>query len=73
MNGAITSPAYGLMRPASAGTEPSTFCAAMIDMMPIIARRPLFTSAISPCCLRYSESFLVKPNGSHRSSGTGCG
>ena len=38
---------------------------------PIIARRPLFTSATSFFAFASSERFLVKPNGSNRLSGHG--
>ena len=37
------------------------------------ARRPLFTSARSAFSLRSGVIFEVKPKGSHRLSGTGCG
>merc|ERR1712037_687103 len=39
----------------------------------IIARRPLLTSARSAFSLRSGVILEVKPNGSHRLSGTGCG
>merc|ERR1712087_1060177 len=54
----------GTIRPLEAEMRPK---------MPIIARRPLLVSAISAFSLRSGDSFLVKPNGSQRSSGTGCG
>ena len=47
--------------------------AEMRPKMPIIARRPLFTSARSAFSLRSGVIFEVKPKGSHRLSGTGCG
>merc|ERR1719379_637021 len=41
--------------------------------MPIMARRPLLTSASSAFSLRSGVILLVKPKGSHRLRGTGCG
>ena len=59
--GAITSPEYAGMMPSSAGTEPGTHEAEMKPKRPIIARRPLLTSALSFLALSSAERPLVKP------------
>ena len=48
VKGAMYSPAYGLMRPLSAGTEPGILDSARKPKMPIIARRPLLISTSRP-------------------------
>jgi len=62
--GAITSPVYCGMTPSSAGTEPGTHDAEMKPNKPIIASRPLLTSAMSFFSFCSAVSDLVKPNGS---------
>jgi len=47
--------------------------AEIMPMMPIWARRPLLISASRAFSLRSGDIFDVKPKGSHRLSGTGCG
>ncbi len=69
--GAIRSPLYEGMK-VSAGTEPGTFAAERKPNSPIMARRPLFTSAFSFFAFCSSVSFAVNLNGSHRLSGDGC-
>ena len=69
--GAIKSPVYAGMK-VSAGTEPGTFAAERKPNRPIMAKRPLFTSAFSFFAFCSSVSFLVYPNGSQRLSGDGC-
>ena len=71
-NGAMTLPSYDFTMPESAGTEPGTLDSARKPIRPIIARRPLLTSALSLVAFCSSDSFLVKPNGSKRLSGAGC-
>merc|ERR1719313_997776 len=71
--GAITSPSYGLMRPVRNGTEPGTLASEIKLKRPIMARRPLLISMLSLRALSSSLSPLVKPNGSNRLNGTGCG
>ena len=69
--GAMRSPLYEGMK-VSAGTEPGTFAAERKPNRPIMARRPLFTSAFSFFAFCSSVRFLVNLNGSHRLSGDGC-
>ena len=55
------------------GAHPGTmspFEAEIMPMVPSIARRPLLISATRAFSLRSGVIFLVKPKGSHRSSGT---
>merc|ERR1719282_1402988 len=69
--GAIRSPLYEGMK-VSAGTEPGTSAAERNPNRPIIARRPLFTSAFSFFAFCSSVSLAVNLNGSHKVSGDGC-
>ena len=56
---------------ASGGTS-SPLAAQRNEKMPIIARRPLFTS-ISSRRSFVASVILKRPKGSYRSKGTGCG
>ena len=55
------------------GVTCSPLDAAQKPMMPIMARRPLLISATRDFSFFSADIFLVKPKGSHRSRGTGCG
>ena len=57
----------------SAGTEPGILLSLRKAIRPSIARRPLLISATSDFAFFSADIFFVKPNGSHRSSGAGCG
>ena len=46
-NGIMTLPSYGGIMSLSAGTEPGTVASEMIEKMPSMARRPLFSSTTS--------------------------
>ena len=59
--------------PASPGTEPGSCDSDRKPMRPIIARRPLLTSASRLFAFFSGEAFLLKPRGSNRLSGSGCG
>ena len=55
------------------GARTRPFEAEIMPKRPIIARRPLLISARSAFSLRSGVILAVKPKGSHRFSGTGCG
>ena len=58
-------PAYaGKSNWSRKGTEPGTFDSAMSENNPIIARRPLFTSALRPRAFFSSDAFLKRLKGS---------
>eukprot|EP00973_Karenia_brevis_P094879 12424622-Karenia_brevis.AAC.1 len=69
VNGPITSPVYGLIRPDNAGTEPGTRASEMREKSPIIAKRPLLISRYNFVAFSSSLKSLVKPKGSKRFSG----
>merc|ERR1719261_596289 len=73
-NGDITliSPDAG-MSPLRAGTEPGTAPSLKRDIKPIIARRPLLISTCSFFAFHSSLLLLLKPKGSYKFRGTGCG
>jgi hypothetical protein len=69
----MISPSYGLMpNPASPGTEPGTFDSDRKPNSPIIASRPLLTSAKRPFAFFSDDAFLESLKGSKRLKGTGC-
>merc|ERR1712078_485971 len=61
------------MSPFSAGTEPGTAPSLRRLIRPIIARRPLLISVCSFFAFHSSLLFLLKPKGSYKFKGTGCG
>merc|ERR1719159_387396 len=72
--GAITliGPDDGI-RPLRAGTDPGTAPSLSRLIKPIMARRPLLISVFNFWAFHSSLLFLLKPNGSYRLRGTGCG
>lgn len=72
-NGTMTSPAYGFTIPDRAGTDPGIVCSQRNPNIPNIARRPLLISEIKPRAFASSDLSLLKPKGSYRLKGTGCG
>merc|ERR1719482_466909 len=73
VKGAMYSPAYGVMPSESRPGTMRPFDAEQRPKMPSIARRPLLISARSAFALRSGVIFFVKPKGSKRLSGSGCG
>jgi len=70
--GAMYSPAYGVILPVSAGTEPGIFDSAMKPKIPSIAARPLLISTSRPFAFFSGVAFLLKPKGSKRLKGSEC-
>ena len=59
------------LAPLSSGTEPGSDVATMTDAMPIIARRPFFSSERRFVASCSAVSFLVKPGVSQTARGGG--